>query len=92
MIWTINIKRRVAKQLVLLPLDVRQAFMTLMASLELNGAYQPNWSHFGKLSEKRFHCHIKKGHPTYVVIWEVIDKHNKIIEVQYAGTHEKAPY
>jgi len=27
-----------------------------------------------------------------VAIWEVIDKEIRLIEVTYAGTHEKAPY
>ena len=35
---------------------------------------------------------LKKGHPTYVAIWEVTDKEIRLIEVIYAGTHEKAPY
>jgi hypothetical protein len=35
---------------------------------------------------------LKKGRPTYVAIWEVMDKEIKLIEVIYAGTHEKAPY
>jgi hypothetical protein len=29
---------------------------------------------------------------TYVAIWEVTYKEIKLIEVTYAGTHEKAPY
>lgn len=33
-----------------------------------------------------------KGHPTYVAIWEIMDKEIRLIEVTYAGTHEKAPY
>ena len=45
-----------------------------------------------RLSENRHHCHIKKGQPTYVTIWEVTNKRIKLIEVTYAGTHEKAPY
>jgi hypothetical protein len=35
---------------------------------------------------------LKKGHPTYVAIWEVKNKEIRLIEVIYAGTHEKAPY
>jgi hypothetical protein len=27
-----------------------------------------------------------------VAVWEVIDKKVRMIEVIYAGTHEKAPY
>jgi hypothetical protein len=40
------------------------------------------------VTEKR----LKKGRPAYVAIWEVMDKEIILIEVMYAGTHEKAPY
>ena len=39
-----------------------------------------------------YHCHLKKGRPTYVAVREVLDKEIKLIEVIYAGTYEKAPY
>ena len=35
---------------------------------------------------------IKKRKPTYVAVWKVTDKPQKIIEVTYVGTHEKAEY
>jgi mRNA-degrading endonuclease HigB of HigAB toxin-antitoxin module len=37
-------------------------------------------------------CHLKKGQPTYVAVWQVIDKEIRIVEIKYVGTHEKAPY
>ncbi|MEA3429487.1 MAG: helix-turn-helix transcriptional regulator [Thermodesulfobacteriota bacterium] len=33
----------------------------------------------------------KKGRPTYVAVWEVVDKKIRLVEVSYVGTHEKAP-
>ena len=33
-----------------------------------------------------------EGRPTYVAVWEVIDKEIQLVEVSYVGTHEKAPY
>jgi hypothetical protein len=50
------------------------------------------WPNYGKLSQIRRHCHLKKGHPTYVAVWEVRDRQVQIIEVLYVGTHENAPY
>jgi hypothetical protein len=41
---------------------------------------------------EEYHCRIEKGRPTYVVCWRIANKDKKIIEVYYAGTHEKAPY
>jgi hypothetical protein len=51
-----------------------------------------DWPNYSKLAGGRHHCHLKKGKPTYVAVWEVLDKDIKLIEVQYVGTHEKAPY
>ena len=33
-----------------------------------------------------------RTHPTYVAVCEVTDETVKLVEVVYAGTHEKAPY
>jgi hypothetical protein len=31
--------------------------------------------------------HLKKGHPTYVAVWEVKDYEIKLVEVTYVGEH-----
>lgn len=64
----------------------------LLVEMRKNGPYRSNWSNYGMLSEDNFHCHLKKGKPTYVACWKLINKDKKIIEVYYVGTHEKAPY
>lgn len=60
------------------------------------GPIASDWPNYGKLHGKKGndkrHCHLQRGKPTYVCCWEVIDKKRKIIEVNYVGTHEKAPY
>ncbi|WP_237707634.1 hypothetical protein [Desulfocurvibacter africanus] len=51
--------------------------------------------HFGKLKNRPgevYHCHLNKGRPTYVAVWQVLDKVVCLVEVTYVGTHEKAPY
>ena len=92
MIWTVKIMRRVLKQVDRLPVNVRESLADLIRDMELHGPVRGNWPNYSRLSENRHHCHIKKGQPTYVTIWEVTDKGIKLIEVTYAGTHEKAPY
>lgn len=64
----------------------------LVMELELKGPRRTNWSHYGKLSVETYHCHLKKGHPTYVACWKVVSEKSKQIEVYYVGTHEGAPY
>jgi len=90
--WTVEIARRAAKQVGNLPIKAREALVDLIRDMESNGPIRGDWPNFSALSGNRYHCHLKKGHPTYVAIWEVADKEIKLIEVVYAGTHEKAPY
>jgi hypothetical protein len=35
---------------------------------------------------------LKKGNPTYVAVWRESKNEIRLIEVIYAGSHEKAPY
>ncbi len=92
--WTIQTPKRVKKHLERLPVEVQAAFALLAKELEALGPYRSNWSHYSKLrgTKSVFHCHIVSGRPTYVAVWEVIDKTIFLAEVLYVGTHEGAPY
>jgi len=76
-----------------LPPVVAKAMELLVAEIEQLGPIRGNWPNYSKLSKNRHHCHLKKGKPTYVAVWENIGKDKiKLVEIVYAGTHEKAPY
>ncbi|MDO8785194.1 MAG: cytotoxic translational repressor of toxin-antitoxin stability system [Syntrophales bacterium] len=92
MTWTVKITKRALKQVDSLPVNVKGNLIDLIRDIEFHGPVRGNWPNYGRLSGNRHHCHIKKGKPTYVAIWEVTDKGIRLIEVTYAGTHEKAPY
>jgi len=62
----------------------------LIREIELTGPVKGNWPNYSKLGKERHHCHLKKGKPTYVAVWEVKNKEIRLVEVVYAGTHEKA--
>ena len=95
--WNVVIaNKRVEKKIKALPEDVRAALLFLIRDLESYGpSTSGNWKNYSKLkgvSGDKRHCHLSKGKPTYVCCWEVVNKKLKIMEVYYAGTHEKAPY
>lgn len=94
--WNIRITRNVLKQESKLNNNISLALRYLLEDLAVKGPILHNWPNYGKLhgikDKNKHHCHLKKGRPTYVCCWEVIDKKRKIIEVYYVGTHEKAPY
>ena len=92
MSWTVTYDKKAAKQYSSLPSVVQDRLDLLTAEIELLGPIRGNWKNYGKLSGKKHHCHIKTGKPTYIAVWEEVDDTVKLIEVTYAGTHEKAPY
>lgn len=92
MIWTVTATNKVEKRFKKLPHKIKAVLYVLIAEIREQGPIRGNWSNYSSLGEKQHHCHIKKGHPTYVVVWEVTNKEIRIVEINYVGTHEKAPY
>jgi mRNA-degrading endonuclease RelE of RelBE toxin-antitoxin system len=92
MIWTVTFSKSAAKQTEKLPASVQLTLKLLILEIAASGPVRGNWQNYGKLSSGQHHCHLKKGQPTYVVVWQVTDKVIKLVEVRYVGTHEKAPY
>lgn len=92
MVWTVKLTRAAEKQKARLSKPLRQILYALVGDIEAGGPIRGDWPNYGKLSDTRHHCHLKKGNPTYVAVWEVRDRKIKLVEVTYVGTHEKAPY
>ncbi|GAC1449821.1 MAG: hypothetical protein PVSMB11_11150 [Desulfuromonadaceae bacterium] len=92
MIWTVKMSRSAEKQKAKLSKSVCQILYALMQDIESAGPVRGDWPHYGKLANGKHHCHLKRGNPTYVAVWEERDKKIKLVEVTYVGTHEKAPY
>ena len=99
--WVVTITSRAAKKARNLPIGAMNAFRLLWKDLEQHGPVQPQWPNFGKLkgSSDRYHCHLKKGRPTYVVCWSAqryskgeAENEKGEVKIYYAWTHEKAPY
>jgi len=90
--WTVEITSRATKSIAALPQSVRENLRALILEIQNVGPVRGNWPNYSKLGVNEHHCHIKKGHPTYVACWRVVDKTIQVVEVYYAGTHENAPY
>lgn len=84
--------RRAAKAIARLSEELRLLVGVLVDEIRVSGPVRGNWKNYSKLSATKHHCHIKGGRPTYVVCWEVINTERRLVEIYYAGTHEKAPY
>jgi hypothetical protein len=90
--WDVAFTRKAEKQSKGLPRHVKETLYLLVKDIQENGPVRGNWQNYGKLGDNRHHCHLKKGSPTYIAVWEVSAKQVRFVEVCYVGTHEKAPY
>jgi len=90
--WIVTSKKTVKKQIKKLPIAVKESLFALLLEIEKQGPMRGNYPNYGKFGKNRHHCHLKKGHPTYVAVWEIKDNQIKLVEVIYVGSHEKAPY
>ena len=92
MSWTVTYSRKAEKQQAKLPERVKDILNALILEIQSLGPVRGTWPNFSKLDGDCHHCHLKKGKPTYVAVWQVKDKTIKLVEIIYVGTHEKAPY
>jgi len=95
--WTVDFSREARKQYEKLRRSgsrppITSVIGTLVLDLQKNGPNLLNWPNYGPLEAGHFHCHLRKGKPTYVACWRTLDKQIKRIEVYYVGSHEGAPY
>jgi len=92
MLWTVVFSGRAKKQAGKLPERVRGLLFQLACEIESSGPVRGDWPNYSKLSGNRHHCHLRKGRPTYVAVWREFAHTIGLVEVIYAGSHEKAPY
>ena len=94
MTWDVKLSRRTAKHIKGLPKAIQERLELLVQRIRQEGPEQDWAPNYGKIRGTKdcHHCHLKKGRPTYVAVWKVIDMKAKEVEVTYAGTHEKADY
>jgi len=90
--YVVTLTRQAEKQREKLPEKVQGALLFLLHEISRSGPVRGDWPNYGKLGPKRHHCHIKKGKPTYVAVWQEIGGEIRLVEITYVGTHEKAPY
>ena len=90
--WRVVLSGKASKMYRKLPEGIKRIVILLAKEIELLGPVRGDWKNYGKLGVELHHCHLKSGRPTYVACWRILDKTERLVEVYYVGTHEKAPY
>jgi mRNA-degrading endonuclease RelE of RelBE toxin-antitoxin system len=92
MSWVVEFTHRAKTQKERLPMRVQEVLFQLVREIENAGPVRGDWPNYSKLAQGGHHCHLKKGRPTYVAIWREVENRIRVVEVIYAGSHQKAPY
>ncbi|MBW2702964.1 MAG: cytotoxic translational repressor of toxin-antitoxin stability system [Deltaproteobacteria bacterium] len=90
--WSVELSKKATKSIRKLPDRIKASLALLLREIEEKGPVRGNRPNYGRLGKKRHHCHLKKGHPTFVAVWEEKESRVNLVEVIYVGSHEKAPY
>jgi mRNA-degrading endonuclease RelE of RelBE toxin-antitoxin system len=92
MAWTVMLTSKAAKQYKKLPKPARDNIDTLVTEIR----WPDRCAATGQINQS---CRIrniiaisKKANHTYVAVWREDKGQIRLVEVIYAGTHEKAPY
>lgn len=94
-LWMVIFSRKAEKQKAKLPPSIIDILYLLRKDLESRGPAVTGWPTYSKIVGSKsghYHCHLNKGRPTYVVVWQVVDSVVRVLEIQFAGTHEKVDY
>lgn len=81
-------KKKVQKQIDRCPIFIQEKFGELVDDLMKTGAIQKKWKNFSALGKNVYHCHLDYS---WVACWRW-EKGTIIVEVQYVGSRESAPY
>ena len=67
--WVVELTRKAVKQQAALPERIRLVLQVLMEEIRAEGPFRASWRNYSKLSDSHYHCHLKRGQPTYVACW-----------------------
>ena len=68
--------------------NVKEILYSLIEDIKISGPVQPGYHNYSKLGENTYHCHLAYR---WVACWRN-EKGKLIVEVEYVGSREKAPY
>ena len=86
--YDVKMTRKAVKGVEKLPVRNRETLVRLLCDIRDFGPFQPKYSHFSKLGNNSFHCHIGFH---WVACWKQNTDGNQV-EVYYVGSRESAPY
>lgn len=86
--YTVVMPKKLNKTIRLMPERAQDVLHNLILDIENSGPVQPKYPNYCKLSPNTYHCHLLYK---WVAVWRC-EKNTFIVEVEYVGSRENAPY
>lgn len=88
--YSVVLKKSILKTLKKMPLKEQKIFFNLVEDLKLSGPVQTKYPNYSQIVGKKgyYHCHLSYR---WVACW-YSQEGTLIVEVQYVGSRESAPY
>jgi mRNA-degrading endonuclease RelE of RelBE toxin-antitoxin system len=86
--YTVITSKQAEKKIAKAPERIRQSFALLIDDLAERGPIRKDWPNFSALGHDLYHCHLARS---WVAVWRY-EKGSVLVEVEYAGSREDAPY
>ena len=86
--YIVKISKQADKTIEKAPRAIQQKFALLIDDLEKYGPMRKDWPSFSPLGNDFYPCHLSYS---WVAVWRN-KKGTILVEVEYAGSREKAPY
>ena len=88
MSYSVVMNKKSLKNLAKLPKNAQYVLGDLLEAIKNYGPVQPSFSHYSKLSETEYHCHLSYH---WIACWRCQNGEHRV-EVYYVGSRESAPY
>jgi hypothetical protein len=86
--YLVRMPKKLEKVIREMPDNARQVLVKLVDDIRESGPAQPAYHNFGKIGKVTWHCHLAYH---WVACWRC-ENGAYIVEVEYVGSREKAPY
>jgi mRNA-degrading endonuclease YafQ of YafQ-DinJ toxin-antitoxin module len=80
--------KKLEKTLREMPGSARRTLFHLVNDIQETGPVRPEYKNYSKLGKYLYHCHLAYN---WVAVWRN-ENGSYVVEVEYVGSREKAPY
>ncbi|MDR1420707.1 MAG: hypothetical protein LBI86_10065 [Treponema sp.] len=86
--YDVHMPKKLEKTLRKMPENARRTLFHLVNDIRETGPVRPEYHNYSRLGKNTYHCHLAYN---WIACWRN-ENDTCIVEVEYVGSREKAPY